>query len=686
MSTLSASARRSVALLDLTVFVLFATAFAVAAGRPATGASASPPAIENADCLGCHGDRTLETKGPDGKPRSLFVDEAVFASSIHGKNRCTSCHGDIVEVPHPDGFRPKDVSCAQCHRLETGVYLASDHGLAVHAGVGEAASCKDCHGATHTLLNSRNPASPVFRSNITKTCARCHADVAEMQKFHLRQSNPVGSYEQSVHGRAVLERRALNAAVCTDCHGSHDLHRSTNVSSKLHWRNVPITCGRCHENVERTYVHSVHGKAVTEGVRDAPVCTDCHGEHGIFAVKAPDSRVSPMHVPDTCAQCHAARRIVTQYQLAPDVMSTYIQSFHGLALKGGNSTVANCASCHGVHDILPSSDPMSSVNPKDLPNTCGRCHPGIGTRLAAEFFKVHAPAGPRQDKPWIVNLVAIAYMVLIAVTIGGMALFVVLDYGRKTRNHVRAVKADPHAEERLTPSLRRQHLVLTVLFVGLAYTGFVHRFPDTFFSWPFTIMPDGNAVRALLHRVLGWAFVAFFAAHLGALVVARTGRAYARALWFGWDDARDVAGQLLYNLGRRPEPPPRRRWNYAEKAEYWALVWGSVVMVVTGIMLVYSEAMLRLWPKVWNDVAQVIHFLEAVLATLAILVWHAYWVILDPGEYPMNPAWIIGTRASHRALEPVPSLAPAGPGTQPPAAVSGEGEPDPVASGPPPKA
>ena len=190
MSTLSASARRSVALLDLTASVLFATVFAVAAGRPATGASASPPAIENADCLGCHGDNTLETSRPDGKPRSLFVDEAVFATSIHGKNRCTSCHGDIVEVPHPEGFRPKDVSCAQCHRLETGIYLASDHGLAVHQGVGEAASCKDCHGATHTLLDSRDPASPVNRTNITRTCARCHANAGEMEKFHLRQSQP----------------------------------------------------------------------------------------------------------------------------------------------------------------------------------------------------------------------------------------------------------------------------------------------------------------------------------------------------------------------------------------------------------------------------------------------------------------------------------------------------------------
>lgn len=657
MHSTSASARS--AFIPAVTLLLAVSVFAWPMGARAANAQSAPPAVENADCLACHGDPAFETTGPDGQPRSLHVGEEQFTASIHGRNRCTSCHIDIVEIPHPDGFHPKPVSCAQCHRVETGIYLVSDHGLAVHAGVAEAASCKDCHGATHSLLDSRNPASPVHRTNITKTCARCHANTEEMRKFHLRQDNPVGTYEHSVHGVALLEKNALNAAVCTDCHGSHDLHKSTNTTSKLYWQNVPQTCGRCHENVERTYIHSVHGKALSEGVRDTPVCTDCHGEHGIMAVASPESRVSFANVPETCAQCHAARRIVTQYQLPPDVMSTYVQSFHGLALKGGNATVANCASCHGVHDILPSSDPMSSVNPKDLPQTCGRCHPGIGTRLAADFFKIHAPPGRHEEKPWIVNTVTLIYIVVIVLTIGGMAMFVALDYGRKARDHVRAVEACPTAEERLTPSMVRQHLVLTVLFVALVYTGFVHRFPDAFFSWPFKVIPDGNVMRGALHRIFGWAFVVFFTVHLWGLVGTARGRAHARALWMRWQDVKDTLAQLRYNLGlKTATPPPHRRWNYAEKAEYWALVWGSVVMVITGIALVFTEAMLRLWPKVWHDLAQVIHFYEAVLATLAILVWHAYWVIFDPKEYPMNPAWLIGTRMPHAAHSPETSDPP----------------------------
>jgi hypothetical protein len=74
-------------------------------------------------------------------------------------------------------------------------------------------------------------------------------------------------------------------------------------------------------------------------------------------------------------------------------------------------------------------------------------------------------------------------------------------------------------------------------------------------------------------------------------------------------------------------------------------------MIVTGAMLVFTETVLRLWPKVWNDVAQVIHYYEALLATLAILVWHFYWVIFDPKEYPMNPSWLIGKKVPHKNPE-----------------------------------
>jgi len=606
-------------------------------------------AVDNADCFACHSDKELVKTNAAGKAVSLFVDEEKFSHSIHAKNLCTSCHADISEVPHAETHKP--VLCSQCHRVEADVYLKSDHGQAIHKGVAEAASCQDCHGQAHELLNYRNPASPVYRSNQPETCGRCHSKTAEMEKFNLRQRSPVVSYEKSVHGIAMMEKKEMNAAVCTDCHGSHDLHKSTNPASKLNWQNTPNTCGKCHENVEQTYLRSVHGKAVTAGVRDAPVCTDCHGEHSITAVKLATSRVAPANIPETCGQCHAAQRIITQYRLPPNVFATYVQSFHGLALQGGNVTAANCASCHGIHDILPASDPLSTISSNNLPQTCGKCHPGIGTRMSAEFFKIHAPPGAAEGKPWLVNLITRVYIVLIVATIGGMALFNFLDYLKKTRQHIAHVRQTA-GEPRLTKWLRAQHFILMATFILLAYTGFVHKFPDAMWAWPFRAMGDaGSATRGMIHRMAGWTFIGLFLVHSVSLVFTKRGRDYLKVLWFAWHDALDGLGTLAFNLGLKKTAPPHRQWNYAEKAEYWALMWGSVVMIVTGLMLLFTETVLATLPKVWHDVAQVIHYYEAVLATLAIVVWHFYWVIFDPKEYPMNPAWLTGKKVDH---EPKP--------------------------------
>ena len=229
-----------------------------------------------------------------------------------------------------------------------------------------------------------------------------------------------------MHGLA-LKRGITQAAVCTDCHGSHGLHKSTNPASKLYWQNIPGTCGKCHENVKDTYQRSVHGKAVASGIRDAAVCTDCHGEHTIQAVKEASSKVSAAHIPETCGQCHGSGRIAEQYQMSLKVVDA-MQSFHGLAKQFGELIVANCASCHGFHDVLPPSDPLSSLNPKNLPQTCGKCHAVIDTRLVEGQLKLHNLPGAGKGEPWLVNFITLFYNVIIVLTIGGMLAFNALDY------------------------------------------------------------------------------------------------------------------------------------------------------------------------------------------------------------------------------------------------------------------
>ncbi|MFH0908844.1 MAG: cytochrome b/b6 domain-containing protein [bacterium] len=588
-------------------------------------------------CLACHND-------PEN---DMVFDTNALPHSAHAEIACIDCHADLEGLKEDHGD-VKRVDCSGCHEDEVTAYRQSEHGKAVGDGVTEAASCADCHGKPHGMLSSAVSNAPSHYSQIPRTCGECHGKLEIMARYTTRRGNAVFDYSNSVHG-LVLAHEGKHAAVCTDCHGEHAIHRGTAPASTMFWQRIPQTCGACHEEISTKYALSVHGVAVAEGKREAPVCTDCHGEHTIAAVEKFRSSVGSAHISETCGQCHGAERISTRYSLPGGVFDSYMRSFHGLASQIGGVAAANCASCHGYHGILPSTDPASSINAANLPTTCGKCHPKIGTRVGTEDYRVHAPPGAAPGKPVIVNIVATTYIIVIILVVGGMIAFNLLDYTAKARTHIRAVRADPDAELRLTPWLRAQHALLVITFIILAYSGFVHKYPNGWWSWPFQMIDDGSYWRGLTHRIAGWIFTALFAFHLMALFGTARGRAYLLHLKPLAHDVTDTLLCVGRNLGYRKETLPHRRFNFAEKAEYWALVWGSVVMIVTGIMLIFTSETLRLLPQIWLEVAQVVHYYEAVLATLAIVVWHFYWVIFDPHEYPMNPAWMIGKKPAHHA-------------------------------------
>ena len=108
--------------------------------------------------------------------------------------------------------------------------------------------------------------------------------------------------------------------------------------------------------------------------------------------REPGSLVNPARVSSvTCGRCHGDERLVQKYNLPKDKVPAFEDSFHGLAGRAGSQSVANCASCHGVHNILPSSDPRSTVHPANLAKTCGACHPGRRRALRDR-------AGPRHER------------------------------------------------------------------------------------------------------------------------------------------------------------------------------------------------------------------------------------------------------------------------------------------------
>lgn len=266
-------------------------------------------------CLSCHGDPDLNLTLPSGELLSLFISTDELHASVHDRVgiECSACHTDITTYPHPE------------IEYETHRELARSYYL----------TCRKCH-----------------EDNYTETLDSIHAEVAAAGH--------------------------LEAPICTDCHGAHDIQPPD--EPRVH---ISETCGQCHTDIFTTYRESVHGTAlVEEDNQDVPVCTDCHGVHNIQ-----DPRTVQFHIetPELCAGCHADPELMAKYDLSADVYDIYRLSWHGVDVsvyKARWPTIwhdsAVCTDCHGVHDIYPTHDPRSSVHPDTLLATCQKCHPDAG--------------------------------------------------------------------------------------------------------------------------------------------------------------------------------------------------------------------------------------------------------------------------------------------------------------------
>jgi cytochrome c3-like protein len=293
---------------------LAATLALLAAAAPSARGQETA-AEERETCLSCHADQQLSTTLKDGTSRPLFVDGAALAHSVHGaKLRCTDCHPGMQEIPHPErafadasAFRasfadackrchvdkytkladsvhyqrlPKgdapscmdchgahDIArpgeprtrvsetCSNCHSDVGEAYAASVHGKALAAGKGhDVPVCTDCH-------RSHNVAGPHDQSWLVGTpqmCGNCHADEKRMKKYGLSTA-VLRTYLADFHGMtASLSHAADNGdrrvtALCSDCHGVHDIARTDDPASGVVRANLAVTCGKCHSGASGNF-------------------------------------------------------------------------------------------------------------------------------------------------------------------------------------------------------------------------------------------------------------------------------------------------------------------------------------------------------------------------------------------------------------------------------------------------
>lgn len=197
---------------------------------------------------------------------------------------------------------------------------------------------------------------------------------------------------------------------------------------------------------------------------------------------------------------------------------------------------------------------------------------------------------------------------------------------------------------RMTFNERVQHFLLLTSFITLVITGFALTYPDAVWvRWVRNLFGDGVfELRGVVHRIAAVIMVADSLYHMFYVSFTKRGRQLIKDLWFSRTDITDLKNVFRYYSNKTDEKPKFRRFSYIEKAEYWALVWGTVVMGVTGTLLWFENTFLPVVSTLGMDIATTIHFYEAILASLAIVVWHFYFVIYNPDVYPMNKAWFTG--------------------------------------------
>jgi nitrate/TMAO reductase-like tetraheme cytochrome c subunit len=328
----------------------------------------SQEGLENETCLSCHSTPGQTITLPSGEPLYISVDAEIYAASIHGQN---------------------SITCVQCHT--------------------------EIEGYPHP------PFAAATRREYTlenyNICQNCHTEPYQL--------------ENDAHQLAI-ERGVLEAAVCADCHGAHDI---TPLSQPL--SRIPQTCQRCHSLIYEEYANSVHGQAMmSTNNPDVPTCSDCHNHHN---VQGPSNTAFALFSPEFCARCHANRDLAAKYGLNPYVYDTYVADFHGSTITifqtvtpGQRPNQALCIDCHSTHNIVRVDDP-EGVKENILP-TCQRCHPGATTDFPAAWLS-HYPPSP-EHRP-LVFYARMFYTILIPVLVGGMGLFVVGDIGRRITSHRR---------------------------------------------------------------------------------------------------------------------------------------------------------------------------------------------------------------------------------------------------------
>lgn len=606
-------------------------------------------------CTDCHKTHRIANEGKlpeDLQSACLNCHPKVrdeFRTSVHANlhegranSHCFDCHGEHrSRAPSDTTLRvinesPAEATCGSCHAESVARYNQSLHAFALASGSPRAPRCESCHGA-HNIRKVSDPLSPVYRSNQVETCAKCHSQIGITLDPDIRLPRSFENYAESTHGKLLVGGND-KVPICIDCHGGHAILGASDLSSTIAHVNIDKTCGKCHTKEAEEYRTSIHYRALKFGIDDSPTCTGCHGEHLTLSPSNPKSKVShALLSQETCGRCHGNPAIIRKYGLAPNVVETYSDSYHGLATRAKNPKTPTCASCHNAHGVRTVRDSLSTISPVNVVKTCGKCHPQADAKFASSY--THQALQPHDGgiNYWITR----AYWIMIIVIIGSMVVhnMIILNW------HLIQAKLQHSAGRKVMRFDKHQliqHMALTVSFILLAITGFALKYPDAWWVRFLSAIGLNEATRRIFHRIMAILLIACGIYHVVFLFFTRRGREEMRALLPEKSDVSDLSETMRFYLKLDEKPPAYGRYDYSQKAEYWALIWGTILMIATGFVLWFPAELSPLLPAWAVSACQIIHLYEAWLATLAIVVWHFFFVVFHPEEYPMSWTWLTG--------------------------------------------
>jgi len=233
-------------------------------------------ALDENNCLSCHGDENLVLTTETGEKVSLYVSEKKVSTASHRYIDCTTCHSaEPHKVATPLTKLSLAEKCGSCHQYEYKLHLESIHGQQLMQGNPDVATCVDCHSPEsnpHSVIRVLEYNAPAYKKNIAETCAKCHDNEELMEDYGIVEK-VYESYMRSFHGKAMqlgtYEITQLDKATCTNCHGFHDIKSVSDPSSPVAGlESLAQTCEQCHPGAGIAFASGFlgHNEASSENI------------------------------------------------------------------------------------------------------------------------------------------------------------------------------------------------------------------------------------------------------------------------------------------------------------------------------------------------------------------------------------------------------------------------------------